>query len=624
AIPNRVLRWRNGKLDTIAVEGTPRHILRNVNDALWQHVPGRGLFRFEQERFTPVPAPREFAETSTFLFAPGPETGAYIVGVDSGRLYLWREGETTATPWENEAQTLLGTQGLFGGNRLKSGNFLLTTRSGTVMLVSPQGMLLRFLDAESGLDPAQVYGISEDRHGAVWLGSSKGVYRIELESPFTVFDRLNGRVRGEFFDTFRLNGILHTYTVEGLYRLRAGNLRTPEHARWERLPGPPTMYWNVSGGSDRAIVASDAGLMEFDGEKQTLIERFPTPVVSFVWSISDAARLFVGTGNQLLFLKRDASGWRREGEIPGVGTELRMLLETPDGTLWGSGHTRGFFRITRPAGSDDWARATVKSYHGTHGLPAAAGICELMPTPAGPLFVTEKGVFRFDAGREAFTPDPRFQIEGRSDFRLSPFSVADNGDVWGQVTFPDGFDNLRIGRLRFAADGSLTWTELPRRLVRLCGARGAYGLTYEKVDDTEVLWASGQDNMVRVDLGRIVYDEPSSETKIRSFRLGDQPLKLAPSPDGAPLLPHSHEPLRIAFSSLAPRLGSSLEYQTRLLGFANEWSGWSRHPEATFTNLSGGPFTFEVRARDEQRRVGEAAQIVFSVRPPWYLHGAAL
>ncbi|HEY1111055.1 MAG TPA: hypothetical protein VGE76_20535, partial [Opitutaceae bacterium] len=359
ATPNRVLRWRSGKIDTIAVDGTPRHILRNINNVLWQHVPGRGLFYLEQNRFTPVPVPREFVETSSFLFTAGPEAGTYLVGVDSGRLYLWREGETTAKPWDSEADALLRTQGLFGGNRLKSGNLLLTTRSGTVMLVSPQGKLLRFLDADSGLDPAQVYGISEDRHGAVWLGSSKGVYRIELESPFTVFDRLNGRVRGEFFDTFRLNGTLHTYTVEGLYRLRAGNLRTPEHARWERLPGPPTMYWNVSGGSDRAIVASDAGLMEFDGEKQTLIERFPTPVVSFVWSVSDAARLFVGTGNHLVFLKRDASGWRREGEIPGVGTELRMLLETPDGTLWGSGHTRGFFRINRPAGSDDWTRATV-------------------------------------------------------------------------------------------------------------------------------------------------------------------------------------------------------------------------------------------------------------------------
>src|SRR5262249_51347280 len=80
----------------------------------------------------------------------------------------------------------------------------------------------------------------------------------------------------------------------------------------------------------------------------------------------------------------------------------------------------------------------------------------------------------------------------------------------------------------------------------------------------------------------------------------------------------TREPFTIAFAVDLQTPGPGVEYQTRLLGFDDRWSEWSAKTEATFTNLSGGPFTFEVRARAPDFPPSEPARIQFSVTPPWH------
>src|SRR5690606_16869969 len=95
-------------------------------------------------------------------------------------------------------------------------------------------------------------------------------------------------------------------------------------------------------------------------------------------------------------------------------------------------------------------------------------------------------------------------VEGRTDFRIAPVIATDEGDLWAQLSFPGQFDDLRIGRFSTDNNGAITWHPLPRRIVELAGARGVYGLGFETSPTGErVLWASGQDNVLRIELDQL-------------------------------------------------------------------------------------------------------------------------
>ena len=58
-------------------------------------------------------------------------------------------------------------------------------------------------------------------------------------------------------------------------------------------------------------------------------------------------------------------------------------------------------------------------------------------------------------------------------------------------------------------------------------------------------------------------------------------------------------------------------YRSRLLGQNEAWSGAATHPEITFTDLEGGPFTLEVIATDAAGNSSSPLRYAFSVAPPW-------
>ncbi|HRI82304.1 MAG TPA: histidine kinase dimerization/phospho-acceptor domain-containing protein, partial [Opitutaceae bacterium] len=617
-VPHRVLRWQDGAFKVWETPDCPRHLLVVWNDQLYRHVPGVGVFRLDGETFTKIETPRPLVETVAFLLQPGPD-GAAIVGVSDGSFYHW-DGAGEIRPWVTEAQPIITKEGLFGGRRLRSGNYLMSTRSGTVLLVSPAGKLLRLVDAAAGLDPAQVYGPSEDRQGNLWLGSSNGIYRLELDSPYTVFDRLNGRIRGEFYYTFRLHGTLYTFTVEGLYRLRPGRLTAGTNARWERIEAAPNMIWNVSVGPDRALVATDLGLMEFDGETLKPLVRLPSPLISFTYSRTDPSLVFAGLSHGLYVLRRGEGGeWSIECEIKSVATEPRSIMEETDGTLWIASASRGLGRVRRTPGSTSWADATTTFYRNSHGLPEGTMGLSMFPGHGENLFSTSSGIYRYDEAEDRFHADPRFTIEGRTDFKFMFAIPGADGDLWAQVVFPDGYDNLRIGRFRFGSDKSVTWESMPQRLVELCGPRGAYGLSVETIDGRQILWAGGQENMVRVELDRIPATAEPPTLALRALHAAGSSFVLGESAPQLPRLPYSTAPIRIDLAPLDIPLGERIEYQTRLLGYSEDWSEWGPEPSVNFTNLWGGPFTLEARARNLEGLVSQPVSAVFHIAPPWYL-----
>ncbi|MCA1659249.1 MAG: response regulator [Verrucomicrobiaceae bacterium] len=82
--------------------------------------------------------------------------------------------------------------------------------------------------------------------------------------------------------------------------------------------------------------------------------------------------------------------------------------------------------------------------------------------------------------------------------------------------------------------------------------------------------------------------------------------------------------MRFEFAADTYAIGANVRYQTRLRGFEQgNWSDFSERPTVDYTNLPGGTYVFEVRARDANGRLGTAATLPFRISPPWHRTYAA-
>jgi diguanylate cyclase (GGDEF)-like protein len=79
--------------------------------------------------------------------------------------------------------------------------------------------------------------------------------------------------------------------------------------------------------------------------------------------------------------------------------------------------------------------------------------------------------------------------------------------------------------------------------------------------------------------------------------------------------------MRVEFAPLTYRRG--VVYQYRLDPADSDWSAWTGEPFIDFTNLSGGNYTFRLRARGAGTAVSPETQWSFTVQPPWYETRAA-
>lgn len=149
----------------------------------------------------------------------------------------------------------------------------------------------------------------------------------------------------------------------------------------------------------------------------------------------------------------------------------------------------------------------------------------------------------------------------------------------------------------------------PRLLPQLVNqTAGAVAQLREETDaDGTVLWVCGANGLLRVDVSH-AFPVPVPFATL---------LTTAGVREGGELV-HEHPELTFSFVALRHQLANAVTYQTRLVGFVQDWSPWSDKRERTVANLPSGRYRFEVRARDADGQLSLPAALAFTVLPPWW------
>ncbi len=623
----RVLRWREGAFATWPLHGKPRQALIPAGEELYLHRQGGGLFRFDGHEFAAVSTAPEFAQAPTVALEPQ-AGGRLLAHLGGDKFFLLRDGRLEPRPTPLDA--FLARTQLRAMTRLADGTRVIATPTQGVILADGDFNFLARVSSANGLESDSILSLTRDREGGVWIGTGNGVVRLEPSPRLSFFDATTGLPRGLVRDVTRHAGSIFAATPEGVVRLVPAQAGAAANARFAPLAGGPGVCWSLASHPAGLLMATDKGVLQLaDGAAS------PELIFSAADGVSKIARLprhpdrvFVGRFSGFNVLRFEDGRWRDEGAVPGLATEVRTIAEGADGTLWLGTPTRGFIKVTRPAGAadGDWSKATFTGYREDRGLPNGQGWSHVYNVGAEVVFVTDAGTFRHDAPADRFALAERLQIPGRHErTQLWPLAPTDGADrLWAQAD-TQGAEDLPglIGELDLQPSGPARFTPLPRKILPRIAYGGARFLFWERDARGEALWASGPDALARIDLAAPAPPAAPWGVVLDDCTLPDGTHQ-TPAPDRASTqFGYGLGPLTFSFSAVRFGAGPGMRYQTRLRGYDDTWSPWSARTEATFTGLWGGPFTFEVRAQDPDGNVSEPAAFAFAVTPPWQLRPLA-
>ncbi len=611
ATQNHVLLWRDNRFDILDLPpGRGRSKLLSTDTDLFLHRPGIGLLRFNGSAFEPFISDSVIRDATTVAIFQLHDS--LILGAGSSGLWRWQHD--TLTRFVTAADALLQRTQISSGTRLPDGRLAVGTLDLGVITLSPDGQSFDQFSLDQGvIDPA-VRSVFVDRDAALWIGTDGGITRLDPADGVTIFDRHNGLRQPIINGIWRHHGRLYVSTLDGLLRLTPANPETGRAARFEKVESVPRNAREMASHSTGLLVGTPSGLLRLDASDRTeLVLPLDQLALHPVWSQHAPNTLLLGVRNGLVIAEWRDHRFEIVARFEGLG-EVRTIAETADGTLWLGTPNRGFHRVRRPAGAP-WTDATVTSYNEQENRLQNHGWVEVFPSPIGPLFASNLGLLRFDDTSDAFLPDNRFLIDGQRFSSVRPIFPAAKGDLWAQATNDFSITQRPLGRFRPRADGTYEWRDAPRRLWDVIGLSGAQVLYWESNDADGILWVKGIDSLLRLDLSQLNSRKTDWQVLLKSVQHHGGSESIG---DGArlPRLPWSPDPIRITYTSPRFDYGADLRYQTRLLGFDDHWSEPSAREEATFTNLSGGPFTFEVRATDAEGNTSAPAHVTFSVTPP--------
>jgi len=623
-------RWADGKFHVWQLQATSTSRVVNVDGTIYFYARGHGFFRVDGDSLVKIPTDPKITDAAWFTFTRLDREHLLAASANDGLLsFDVRTGAINAWGAPSLSERLRGLR-VTAMRPLRRGGFAIGTASEGVFVASSDGSRSVRFDRSTGLIDNAVLSLAEDDQQGLWLGYNTGAARIDTHPAVSVFDGANGPAPGTIDAWCRYEGTFFVGNYDGLYRLEPANRETSAPAKFVRDPRsvPNIQVLRVVDGD--LLIGGANGLYQLKPDKSELLVSTETnSVYCAAFSRRVPGRVYLGGTRGLTVVRRIAGQWIKEGENLTLGA-THAMFETSDGTVWLSTYDQGFWRVPAADTVTDWTQAHYDHFHQSNGLPSQYNWSEIIDAEDGFSFFTSRGSFRYDATQNRFVPDERWleALPDRATRMLMPQIRSAAGEIWTSILAPQAVAAEQpLGRFRREADTRVTWLPAPTGAINEIGFAGVASMYIDERPTGKILWARGYNNTVRLDLSQLQDTPRPWRVRLRQVEAEGVVQPLAPS-DASALQPrkfdYARAPIRFAFAPGKFGLGAGLEFSTRLHGYDEAWSPWSTSAEASFTNLSGGPFVFEARARDASGRISEPVQFMFSVARPWFFRWWAI
>ncbi len=642
----KTYRWHQGKLEIVPIGA---HSPIGINDTIYlASADGFALISNGKVVHPPsTPFPIE-QYGRVYLLESFDDQSAILYTEKQGLFWIRPSGQDLTktalktTKFDNEANDYIIQSDAYSAARLGDRAIAICTLTGGIVILSIDGKLLRIVNKNRGMPSDSVYDIHTDKFGNLWAAYQGGVVYVHTSSPLSLFSKQSG-INSTVLAVTRHQGSIYAGTfLFGVSRLPDYVLNTKDDShRFELIDGIPRQTaWGFLSSGSVLLVAADVGQIISDGKAVLLDDAKSVSPYDVCRSKRFKNRFYLGLSDNsqggLGVLERIESDQPADvdrtfvyhGKLPGIDETIRKCHETPNGDLWLASEQSGILQVKfKSSALDD---IEVIRFTTDHGLPTNRRN-NLSVDGDRILLATQKKIYveqtehTEHGSNESFAPATKMNAafgaidEPMDDIRkLGP-------QRW--LVSPVGV----YGILTQQSDGRYKADSRPFRSISNDQGR-------VHVDPDGVAWMPAKAGLFRYDPNvKKDYEAPFTtlirEVKTNServlflgnnvdedSRIGEhyRQLSIDQPATSIPQLPYAENGLGFQYSALFFEYSERTEYETKLEGFDDRWSGWSSSTFREYTNLPEGSYAFKVRAKNCYDTQSREAIYRFVILPPWY------
>lgn len=579
-----------------------------------------GLYKLIGDSLTLTSHGKEFINTE-FFFASQYKNEVLLANRKKG-LYKYEPesaGENQLKPIISNANKILIDEFVNCGTISEDGKIILGTNNAGCIIVNNNGEIKEKIDKESGLQHNNVHAIYIDADKNLWLALNNGISRCDISAPITHWNESTG-LEGIIESIIRYKGILFIATQQGIYYFKNNHLNKLQNniaQAWAFLN-----FKSPKTNKDILLVGATNGVYEIDKLNLKSVVNLST-IYSLYQSKINKNLVFIGKNNDLGILEYDGLKFNYLGSIPHSGISIRSITEDENGEIWLSTYRDGVVRIKL---SDDILNPKEITYYKLEsGLPSLKNIL-IYHLDGKMVFATEYGLYFFNYNENKFTEDTRFRKMFPGE-KKDVFSLIE--DPAGNIYYTQLVNNRgSIGYAIKNPDGTYSWNSKIYNKIPEMMIHSIY------LDYNNALWIGGTNGLYKVEKSESAEFSKSYNAIIRNVTIkkdscifygnyytDDKNKKyFSFNQNNSLKYKISFYNNTIKFRYSAPEFSneSELNYQYKLEGFDDNWSGWTKTTVKEYTNLSEGTYIFKVKARNIYDIESNEASFYFTILPPWY------
>ncbi|MDA3867303.1 MAG: SpoIIE family protein phosphatase [Salinivirgaceae bacterium] len=462
------------------------------------------------------------------------------------------------------------------------------------------------LGKEQGLPSNIVPAMAMCAEGRVWFGTYDDGFFFHENAKVVHYHKPQGFsesvVWSMLFD--RYNDLWFATGGEGLWKFdgeyfsvyeTGGGL--PDDHYWSLLAARNGVLW---------IGTAKSGILKFDGQRFYQLPLTESIILSLyedskgnIWATTWGDGIYKISYNNIIHYHNTTNFWAHR---------VTNVFEDSDGYLWFSTNGEGIFvyngstfevldrKMALPTNIIYWIRSHSS---GSVFIGSENGLTQLKPLTASEPSYPEKDFL--EVTKDSITAETTIRIDGR-EYAVINYGIEDG--FTGSDCVGTQFSSIegKRGAMWIATGKHLTAFNPNNRIADTTSP-------VMHIKDINISLQSFNWEEVEHELA----NRGKSETGVYFDRLvGDYHI-----PDGL-VLSHYQNHITFQYLGIEWKKPHDTRYRYRLLGYETEWNFPTKNTIATYSNLSPGEYTFQVKAENSDHVWSDPVSYSFRIKTPWW------